>query len=170
VPCLVHRNCITKSCKIYCQALKKCLNTLKNYKYSKGLSRLIRLQLILCKVAGPYHSSKSTLPFGGLQHMQQCQFQVPSFDPNEWCLKNGLHSGGLIPGPLSHESSALNTRPRLLALMNFVSFVHFRCAKLLHHILLGGGTHALQGSASPPPPSPISQPAFKFKKFGVQFH
>ncbi len=40
---------------------------------------------------------------------------VPSFDPNEWCLKNGLHSGGLNPGPLGHESSALTTRPRLLA-------------------------------------------------------
>ena len=38
-----------------------------------------------------------------------------SFDPNEWCLKNGLHSGGLNPGPLGHESSALTTRPRLLA-------------------------------------------------------
>jgi hypothetical protein len=39
---------------------------------------------------------------------------VPSFDPNEWCLKNGLHSGGLNPGPLIHESSALTTRPWLL--------------------------------------------------------
>ncbi len=66
------------------------------------------------------HSSKSTLPFAGLQHMQQCQVRVfhnfvPSFDPNEWCLNNGLHSGGLNPGPLCHESSALTTRPRLLA-------------------------------------------------------
>jgi len=32
---------------------------------------------------------------------------VPSFD-----LKNGLHSGGLNPGPLGHESSALTTRPK----------------------------------------------------------
>jgi hypothetical protein len=53
--------------------------------------------------------------------MQQCQVRVfpqifvSSFDPNEWCLKNGLHSGGLNPGPLGHESSALTTRPRLLA-------------------------------------------------------
>ncbi len=44
--------------------------------------------------------------------MQQCQVRVfhhffPSFDPNEWCLKNGLHSGGLNPGPLGLESSAL---------------------------------------------------------------
>jgi hypothetical protein len=40
---------------------------------------------------------------------------VSSFDPNEWCLKNGLHSGGLNPGPFGHESSALTTRPLLLA-------------------------------------------------------
>ncbi len=50
------------------------------------------------------------------------QFFVPSFDPNEWCLKNGLHSGGLNPGPPGHESSALTTRPRLLA-MKFL-FIH----------------------------------------------
>ena len=30
---------------------------------------------------------------------------------------NGLHSGGLNPGPLGHESSALSTRQRLLALV-----------------------------------------------------
>jgi hypothetical protein len=35
---------------------------------------------------------------------------VPSFDPNEWCLKNGLHSGALNPGPLGHESSALTNK------------------------------------------------------------
>ena len=60
-------------------------------------------------------SSKSTLPFAGLQHMQQCnarlistRFLLPCFDPNEWCMKNVLHSVGLNPRPLSHESSALN--------------------------------------------------------------
>jgi hypothetical protein len=44
--------------------------------------------------------------------MQQCQVRVfhnLSFYPNEWCLKNGLHSGGVNPGPLGHESSALTT-------------------------------------------------------------
>ena len=42
----------------------------------------------------------------------QCLYKLyTSFDPNEWCLKNGLHSGGLNPGPLGHESSALTTRP-----------------------------------------------------------
>jgi len=40
---------------------------------------------------------------------------LQAFDPNEWCLKNGLLSGGLNPRPLSHESSALTTIPRLLA-------------------------------------------------------
>ncbi len=34
---------------------------------------------------------------------------------HEWCLKNDLHSGVLNPGPLGHESSALTTRPWLLA-------------------------------------------------------
>ncbi len=43
------------------------------------------------------------------------QFLLQGFDPNEWCLKNGLLSGGLNSQPLSHESSALTTRPRLLA-------------------------------------------------------
>jgi hypothetical protein len=64
--------------------------------------------------------SKSTLPFAGLQHLQYArlisiQFLLPCFDPNEWCMKNGLHSGGLNPRPLSYESSALTTRPQLLA-------------------------------------------------------
>ncbi len=44
-----------------------------------------------------------------------------SFDPNQWCVKNGLHNGGLNPGPLGHESSALTTRPQLLTL-NFRVF------------------------------------------------
>ncbi len=66
--------------------------------------------------------SKSTLPFAGLQHMQKCQanlysnFLLPYFNPNEWCRENGLHNCGLNPRPLSHESSALTTRPRLLVL------------------------------------------------------
>ena len=43
------------------------------------------------------------------------QYHVQAFDPNEWCPKNSLLSGGLNPGPLSPESCALTTRPRLLA-------------------------------------------------------
>ena len=55
--------------------------------------------------------------------MQQCQVNFqPIFAPNEWCLKNGLLSGGLNPRPLSHESSALTTRPRLLAFPRNGSF------------------------------------------------
>ena len=68
-------------------------------------------------------SSKSTLPF--LQDYSICnnarlistQFLLQAIDPNEWCLKNGLLNGGLNPQPLSHESSALTTRPRLLAII-----------------------------------------------------
>ncbi len=39
--------------------------------------------------------------------MQQCQVRVfvPSFDPNECCLKNGLQSEGLNPGPLGHDQT-----------------------------------------------------------------
>jgi hypothetical protein len=46
-------------------------------------------------------------------------WREPWFDPNEWYLKNGLLSGGLNPRPLSHESSALTPRPRLLAYHRF---------------------------------------------------
>jgi len=35
--------------------------------------------------------------------------------------KNGLHSGGLNPGPLDHEYSALITRPRLLASFTLIN-------------------------------------------------
>jgi hypothetical protein len=88
-----------------------------------GLSRLTSLQFIQYYVAGFY---KPTIPQSPPSHLQDysicnnamLEFStifVPSFDPNEWCLKNGLHSGGLNPGPLGHESSALTTRPRLLA-------------------------------------------------------
>jgi hypothetical protein len=88
-----------------------------------GLSRLKSLQFIQYHVAGFY---KPTIPQSPPSHLQdysicnnaRLEFStifVPSFDPNEWCLKNGLHSGGLNPGPLGLGSSALTTRPRLLA-------------------------------------------------------
>jgi hypothetical protein len=88
-----------------------------------GLSRLTSLQFIQYHVAGFY---KPTIPQSLPSHLQdysicnnaRLEFStifVPSFDPNEWCLKNGLHSGGLNPGPFGLESSALTTRPRLLA-------------------------------------------------------
>jgi hypothetical protein len=78
----------------------------------------------MCRVAGVY---KLTIPQSPPSHLRDyslfnnARFEfstifVTSFDPNEWCLKNGLHSGGLHPGPLGHESFALTTRPRLIAL------------------------------------------------------
>jgi len=85
-----------------------------------GLSRLTSLQFIQYHVAGFY---KLTSPPSYLRDYSTCnnarlEFSTifaSSFDPYEWCLKNGLCSGGLNPGPLGHESSALTTRPRLLA-------------------------------------------------------
>ena len=66
------------------------------------------------------YSSKSTLPFAGLYHFQNCQVRVfhnfvPSLNQNERCLKNSLHRRSLNPGPLGHESSVLTTSTRLLA-------------------------------------------------------
>ncbi len=89
-----------------------------------GLSRLTSLQFIQYHVAGFYKPTIPQSPPSHLRDYSTCnnarlEFStifVPSFDPNEWCLKNGLHSGCLNPGPLSLESSALTTRPRLLAL------------------------------------------------------
>ncbi len=90
------------------------------------LSWLTSLQFIQYHVAGFYkptipQSSPSHLPEYSICNNARLEFStifVPSFDPNEWCLKNGLPSGGLNPGPLSHDSSALTTRPRLLAYLN----------------------------------------------------
>ncbi len=87
-----------------------------------GLSWLTSLQFIQYNVAGFYKPTIPQSPPSHLQDYSTCNnarlesstIFVPSFDPNEWCLKNGLHSGGLNPGPLGHESSALTTGPRLL--------------------------------------------------------
>ncbi len=60
-----------------------------------------------------------------------------AFNPNEWCLKNGLHSWGLNSGPLRHESSALTTRPQLLAytllLIRLLIFMKYFCLLLLFY-------------------------------------
>ncbi len=88
-----------------------------------GLSRLTSSQFIQWYVPGFY---EPTIPQSPPSHLQaystwnnaRLEFStifVPSFDPNEWCLKNSLLSGGLNPGPLGHESSNLTTRPWLLA-------------------------------------------------------
>jgi hypothetical protein len=68
------------------------------------LSQLTSLQIILYHVAGFY---KPTIPHisppSHLQDYSICNYAslefstnfVSSFDPNKWCLKNGLHSGDL---------------------------------------------------------------------------
>ena len=88
-----------------------------------GLSRLTSLQFIQYHVAGFYkpcilHSPPSHLRDYSKRNNARLEFStifVPSFDPNEWCLQNVLRNEFLNPGPLGHESSALTTRPRLLA-------------------------------------------------------
>ncbi len=67
------------------------------------------------------HSSKSTLPFVGLQHMQQYQVRVfHNFCSKLWSKwmvpEKWSPLWGLNPGPLGHEFSALTTRPGLLVL------------------------------------------------------
>jgi hypothetical protein len=68
-----------------------------------GLSWLTSLQFIQYHVAGFYKPTIPQSPPSHLWNYSTCnnarlEFStifVPSFDPNEWCLKNGLHSGGL---------------------------------------------------------------------------
>jgi hypothetical protein len=82
-----------------------------------GLSQLTSLQFIQYHVAGFCKPTIPQSPPSNLRDYSTCNnarlefspFFVPSFDPNEWCLKNSLHSGGLNPGPLGHESSAYVT-------------------------------------------------------------
>ncbi len=73
-----------------------------------SLSLLTGLQFIQYQVAGFY---KPTIPQSPPSHLRDystcCNARLEfsaifasSFDPNEWFLKNGLHSGGLNPGPL----------------------------------------------------------------------
>ena len=96
-----------------------------------GLSRLTSLQFIQYHVAG---FCKPNIPQSPPSHLwdnstfnnARLDFStifVLSFDPDEWCLKNGFHSGGLSSRPLGHESSALTTRPWLLALKKWKSLV-----------------------------------------------
>ncbi len=90
-----------------------------------GLSRLTSLQFIQYHVAGFYkptirHSTPSLLQDYSICNNARLEFSTnfcsKLFDPNEWCLKNGLHSGDSNSQPFSYESSALTTRPRLLAI------------------------------------------------------
>jgi hypothetical protein len=75
-----------------------------------SVSQLISLQFIQYQLGGFY---KPTVPQSPPSHLRDCSkcnnarldFST-IFWSNEWCLKNGLHSGGLNPGPLGHVSSA----------------------------------------------------------------
>ena len=76
-------------------------------------------------------SSQSTLPFAGLQHMQQCQVNFHLiFAPGFWSKwmvpeKWSPQWGGLNPQPLSCESSALTTRLLLLIGSHIFHLLHF---------------------------------------------
>jgi hypothetical protein len=96
----------------------------------------LSLQFILYHVAGFY---KPTIPQSQPSHLQnysicnnvRLEFSinyVPSFDPNEWCVKNGRYSGdgGSNSQNLSYESSDLTTRPWLLAI-----FANYLCNSLM---------------------------------------
>jgi hypothetical protein len=108
---LLHR----KNDKVFFFIFTECILFLLDF----GLSRLSSLQFIQYHVPGFCKPTIPQSPPSHLRYYSTCnnawlEFST-SFEPNEWCLKNGLHSGGLNPGPLSHESSALTTRPRLPA-------------------------------------------------------
>ncbi len=97
-----------------------------------GLCWLTSLQFIQYHIAGFYKQTIPQSPPSHLRDYSTCNkarlefftIFVPSFDPNEWYLKNDLDSGGLNPGPLGHESSALTTRPRLLAIETSICSWH----------------------------------------------
>jgi len=103
-----------------------------------GLSQLRSLQFILYHIAGFYKPTVPQSPPSHLQDYSICnnarlEFStnfVPSFDPNEWCLKNGLHSGGFEPKTswswvfcLDHKTTATGTKNIYSCLMKFKVFV-----------------------------------------------
>jgi hypothetical protein len=61
---------------------------------------------------------KPTIPQSPPSHLQDystcnnARLEFSTIFVSSFDLKNGLHSGGLNPGPLGHESSALTTRPK----------------------------------------------------------
>ena len=126
-----HTICLSKL-KVHIAKIQwQLFNVITFFLLDFGLSQLTSLQFIQYHVAGFY---KPTIPQSPPSHLQdysicnnaRLKFStifVPSFDPNEWCLKNGFHNGGLNSRPLGHESSALTTRPRLLALKKWKSSV-----------------------------------------------
>ncbi len=127
---------VTKA--LFSVTIAKCFGFFVVFGGDFGLSRLTSLQFIQYHIAGFYKPTIPQSPPSHLRDYSTCnnarlEFStifVPSFDPNEWCLKNGLHSGGLNLGPLCHESSALTTRPRLLALANLFFCFFVICSSL----------------------------------------
>ena len=109
-----------------------------------GPSGLTSIQLIQYHGAGFYKPTIPQSPPSNLRDYSTCnnarlEFSTifaPSFDPNEWCLKNGLQSGGFNPGPLGHESSALTTRPQLLAKADSKFIFSFNILLFLHLLFL----------------------------------
>ena len=74
---------------------------------------------------------KPTIPQSPSSHLQdysicnnaRLEFStsfVQIFDPIEWCLKNGLHSGGSNSQPFTCGSSALTTRPHYSKALNLL--------------------------------------------------
>ncbi len=99
-----------------------------------GPGQLTSFMFILSYEAGFFiskPSSKSTLPWAGLQHMQQCQvgWNIPlsltaSCYWSKWMVHERWSSQWVKdsnPQPSSHESSALTTRPRLLAITDHIN-------------------------------------------------
>jgi hypothetical protein len=85
-----------------------------------------RLQLILCHIAGFYKPTIPQSPPSHLRDYSTCnnarleffgfpQFLIQALIQVNGALKMVSTVGGLNPGPLGHEYSALATRPRLLA-------------------------------------------------------
>ncbi len=88
-----------------------------------GLSWLTSLQFIQYHVAGFYKLTIPQSPPSHLRDYSTCNNARWEFSTifcsklwSKWMVpENGFHNGGLNPGPLGLESSALTTRPRLLA-------------------------------------------------------
>ncbi len=68
----------------------------------------------------------------------------PWFDPKEWCMKNGLHSGGLNPGPLGHESSALPQDHGYSLNSKYFYFLWIRTTFVINNYFLNNATKKKQ--------------------------
>ncbi len=90
-----------------------------------GLSRLTSLQFIQYHLAGFYKPTIPQSPPSHLRDHSTCNNARLEFSTifcsklwwSKWMVPEKWSSGGLNPGHLGHESSALTTRPQLLALI-----------------------------------------------------